>query len=83
LICAGSIGIGLTMGMLLAFITKRVRIADSHYHISFILLTGFFTYCWANFVSMSGIMALFFCAVVRYPAIVFRMCAMTDSPCAC
>jgi sodium/hydrogen exchanger 8 len=64
----GSMAIGAVFALLLSFITKRVNFVElassPHYEMLLILVVSFANYFLAQFVGLSGIIALFFCGVV-------------------
>lgn len=61
-----SLGLGIAIGLISAFITKRVT--SLHHHpvleIFLIMLFGYSSYLLAELWGLSGIMTLFFCGVV-------------------
>jgi NhaP-type Na+/H+ or K+/H+ antiporter len=61
-----SLFLGLLFGLILSFIFKRVE-SFSHHPIkesSLILLTGYAVYLIGEFLGLSGIIALFTCAII-------------------
>ena len=63
----GSLGLGAAIGLALALLTKRARDANLHIkpheEIGLVSLSAYGAYVVANAAGLSGILALFFCAI--------------------